>query len=91
MGHSTNVALHQRVSVWVELVPRLLAHLNIEHVSLVSHSNGTIYLLNTLYHCRGILHPEKPFVGLLGISILFTHHISTILSWWQEISPLTFI
>ncbi|KAJ5788668.1 hypothetical protein N7457_003658 [Penicillium paradoxum] len=66
MGNSTDVPLAQRVSVWVETVPRLLAHLGIQHVALASHSAGTIYLLNTLYCCRDILHPEKPMVSLLA-------------------------
>lgn len=65
MGNSTNTPLDQRVPVWLEIVPRLLAHLGIEHVALISHSAGAIYLLNTLYHCRGILHPERPYVALL--------------------------
>jgi pimeloyl-ACP methyl ester carboxylesterase len=66
MGHSTDVPLHQRISVWVELVPRLLAHLGIAHVALASHSAGTIYLLNTLSCCRHVLHPDTPFMALLG-------------------------
>lgn len=47
-------------------MPFLLAHLDIKHVALVSHSAGTIYLLNTLHHHRDILHPDQPFVALLG-------------------------
>ncbi len=66
MGHSTDVPLTQRIPVWLELVPLLLGHLGISHVALVSHSAGTMYLLNTLYHHRDILHPTKPFVGLVG-------------------------
>ncbi|KAJ5170187.1 uncharacterized protein N7500_002970 [Penicillium coprophilum] len=66
MGNSTEVPLAQRVSAWVETVPRLLAHLDIQHVSLVSHSAGTMYLLNTLYYCRDILYPEKPMVTFLA-------------------------
>ncbi|KGO75406.1 hypothetical protein PITC_080920 [Penicillium italicum] len=66
MGNSTDVPLAQRVSTWVEIVPRLLAHLNIQHVSLASHSAGTIYLLNTLYYCRDILNPKKPMATLLA-------------------------
>ncbi|KAL9110893.1 MAG: hypothetical protein Q9227_004693 [Pyrenula ochraceoflavens] len=54
------------MKIWLELVPQLLAHLGIEHVALVAHSNGVIYLLNTLYHCRDVLHPKKPFVALLA-------------------------
>lgn len=68
MGNTSNVPIDQRVQIWLELVPRLLAHLGIDHVSLLSHSAGTIYLLNTLYHCRGILHPERPYAVLLGTS-----------------------
>lgn len=66
MGNSTNVPIEQRVRLWVKLVPRLLAHLAVDHVVLLSHSSGTIYLLNTLYHCREVLHPERPYVALLG-------------------------
>ncbi|KAH8688440.1 Alpha/Beta hydrolase protein [Ilyonectria robusta] len=66
MGKSTDVPLEQRVPVWLELVPRLLEHLGIKHVALASHSAGTIYLLNTLYHYRDILHPEKPSVTMLA-------------------------
>ncbi|KGO43176.1 hypothetical protein PEXP_029230 [Penicillium expansum] len=66
MGNSTNVPLAQRVSTWIETVPRLLAHVGIQHVSLVSHSSGTMYLLNTLYHCRDILCPEKPMATMLA-------------------------
>jgi hypothetical protein len=69
MGHSTEVPLEKRVPVWLELVPKLLAHLGIEHVSLMSHSAGTIYLLNTLYEYPDILYPDRPFVALMGKSI----------------------
>ncbi|KAJ5374204.1 hypothetical protein N7517_006210 [Penicillium concentricum] len=66
MGNFTEVPLAQRVSAWIETVPRLLAHLGIQHVSLASHSAGTIYLLNTLYHCRDILYPENPTIYFLA-------------------------
>ena len=68
IGKSTQVPLQQRLKTWVELVPKLLAHLNIEHVSLVSHSAGTLYLLNTLYSCRELLSPT-PYVALLGAAM----------------------
>lgn len=67
MGNSTDVPLAQRISTWIETVPRLLAHVGIQHVSLASHSAGTMYLLNTLYYYRDILYPEKPMVTLLGM------------------------
>lgn len=66
MGDSTNVPLAQRLAVWLETVPALLKHLGIDHVALVSHSAGTIYNLNLLYHFRDILSPTKPFVALFG-------------------------
>lgn len=68
MGGSSKVPMDQRVSTWLELVPKLLSHLSIDHVALLSHSCGAIYLLNLLYHCREILHPERPYVALLGMS-----------------------
>lgn len=45
-----------------DVVPQLLAHLNIRHVSLASHSAGTIYLINTLLTYPQLLHPSNPYV-----------------------------
>jgi pimeloyl-ACP methyl ester carboxylesterase len=66
MGGSTPVALDQRIEVWLEIVPALLKHLDIQRVSLMCHSAGTIYLLNTLYRFPEILDPKAPFVALIG-------------------------
>ncbi|KAL5359101.1 Alpha/Beta hydrolase protein [Aspergillus floccosus] len=57
MGASTDVPLAQRVAVWTEIVPQFLAHLQIPRVSLVAHSAGTIYLLNTWAQCRELINP----------------------------------
>ncbi|EAW09560.1 alpha/beta fold hydrolase [Aspergillus clavatus NRRL 1] len=57
MGGSTDVPLAQRVAVWVDMLPRLLEHLSIPKVNLVSHSAGTIYLLNTWAQCREFVGP----------------------------------
>jgi hypothetical protein len=46
----------------VEMVPALLAHLNIAHISLASHSGGNIYLVNTMLTHPCLLHPETPYV-----------------------------
>ena len=54
-------------------MPALLAHLHVKHVALISHSNGTIYLLNTILHLRYILHPTKPYVALLAPWVDPTH------------------
>ncbi|KAL7811399.1 alpha/beta-hydrolase [Trichoderma gracile] len=66
MGFSTEVPLSQRIPTWIRVVPRLLAHLDIPHVALVAHSAGTLYLLNTLHHYRNLLHPERPYVAIMG-------------------------
>ncbi|KAL4808094.1 Alpha/Beta hydrolase protein [Aspergillus unguis] len=57
MGASTNVPVAQRLDAWVDIVPRLLDHLGIPRVSLVSHSAGTTYLLNTWARCRERVNP----------------------------------
>lgn len=59
--------VEQRMNVWLETVPILLKKLNIEHVFFTSHSAGTLYLFNTLYHLRDILDPRAPYVALLGM------------------------
>lgn len=63
MGASTNVPLAQRIAIWVDMLPRLLAHLGIPRVNLVSHSAGTIYLLNTWAQCRELVGPVVAFLG----------------------------
>lgn len=63
MGASTNVPLAQRIAIWVDMLPRLLAHLGIPRVNLVSHSAGIIYLLNTWAQCRELVGPVVAFLG----------------------------
>ncbi|OAQ99892.1 hypothetical protein LLEC1_02381 [Akanthomyces lecanii] len=65
-GTSTTVPVEKRVDIWVEIVPLLLAQLNIPHITIVSHCAGTVYALNLLYKCRGILNPERPMAVLLA-------------------------
>lgn len=55
-----------RMKVWLEIVPALLRKLGVMHVSLFSHSAGTMYALNTLVHLRSILDPKVPYIGFLG-------------------------
>lgn len=66
MGGSASVPRESRVAIWLELVPLLLKHLSIEHVSLISHSAGIIYLLNTLVAHRDILDPAYPYIACIG-------------------------
>jgi hypothetical protein len=71
MGGSTRVEANIRMQVWLETVPILLEKVNVEHVSIVTHSAGGIYTLNTLAEHRSILDPKAPYVALLG-----THDIN---------------
>ena len=66
MGGSTGVPLQDRIKVWLETVPALLKHLDVEYVSLLSHSAGTMYGLNTLYYLRHLLHPVHPYAAFIG-------------------------
>ncbi|ATY64477.1 alpha beta hydrolase fold-1 [Cordyceps militaris] len=65
-GSSTEVPLDTRVDIWVEVVPLLLAHLNIPHITIVSHCAGTVYALNLLSRCRDLLDPGRPMSVLLA-------------------------
>ncbi|KAK1986176.1 hypothetical protein LZ30DRAFT_778511 [Colletotrichum cereale] len=64
-GGTTPVPAGDRVRVWLEMVPALLRHLGVRHVSLAAHSAGTIYALNTLLHQRRLLSPSRPYVALV--------------------------
>ena len=66
MGGSTPVSLDIRMQVWLETVPALLRKVNVKHVSIVTHSAGGVYTLNTLAKLRSILDPKAPYVALLG-------------------------
>ena len=73
MGGSTPAALNIRMKVWLETVPALLRKINVEHVSLVTHSAGGVYTFNTLVELRAILDPKAPYVGLLAPWVPTTH------------------
>lgn len=73
MGGSTAVPLSQRIPVWLETIPPLLLALKTPHVSLVSHSAGTLYLLHTLYYLPHILSPSAPYAALLAPWVHYSH------------------
>lgn len=84
-GGSTEVDASDRVRAWLEIVPALLEHLGIPYVSVVCHSGGLIYALNTVLHLRHLLHPTRPYVAICapwihpshsGVSLL---HLATAL------------
>lgn len=74
LGGTPAVDLEHRVQTWLEIVPALLKHLRLRHVALVCHSAGTIYLFNTVLHLRSILHPKRPYIGIVAPWI---HHSDT--------------
>ncbi|RAL66229.1 hypothetical protein DID88_005901 [Monilinia fructigena] len=65
-GGSTQVPLRDRISIYLETIPLLLEHLNIKHVSLASHSAGTIYALNIITRLPHIICPSRPRMTLLS-------------------------
>ncbi|KAK5126722.1 hypothetical protein LTR85_009656 [Meristemomyces frigidus] len=66
MGGSDPVPLSIRMDVWLETVQALLKTLDVQHVSLMSHSAGTMYAFNTLYRMRDILDPQRPYVAMIA-------------------------
>lgn len=56
-----------------EMVPKLLAHLNISHVAVASHSGGDIYLMNLILTYPHLLHPEKPYVCFFAPWVHYSH------------------
>ncbi|KAH8648624.1 hypothetical protein BX600DRAFT_517991 [Xylariales sp. PMI_506] len=62
-GGTTEVDQQLRIKAWLAIVPALLNHLGIEHVSLVAQSGGAIYAANTLLHLRHILDPARPYAA----------------------------
>lgn len=60
------MAINIRMRVWLETAPAILQRLDVKHVAIVTHSAGTLYTLNTLFHQRSLLHPKAPYVAFLG-------------------------
>jgi hypothetical protein len=55
------------------MVPQLLAHLDISHVSIASHSGGDVYLMNTILTHPSLLHPTNPYVCFFAPWVHYTH------------------
>ena len=80
MGGSTPVPLKVRMKVWLESVPALLQKLDVQHVSLLCHSAGTIYGLNTLYYLRDFLDPDRPLINIIGPWVHNEHSHATLMN-----------
>ncbi|KAF2721890.1 hypothetical protein K431DRAFT_320132 [Polychaeton citri CBS 116435] len=81
MGGSTPVDISQRIPVWLETVPILLQTLDIQHVSLVTHSAGTMYLLNTIHRYPEILDPKAPYIAVMAPWVHNEHSRAGLMSW----------
>ena len=58
--------LNLRVQVWLEMVPALLEKLGVDCISILGHSAGVIFPLNSAIYHRGLLDPERPYIALVG-------------------------
>ncbi|KAF2262762.1 hypothetical protein CC78DRAFT_545501 [Lojkania enalia] len=73
IGGSDPVELHERIPIWLEMVPQLLNHLKIPHVAIASHSGGVIYALNTILTHPHLLHPTNPYVTFFAPWVHHSH------------------
>ncbi|KAE8826894.1 hypothetical protein HRS9139_08066 [Pyrenophora teres f. teres] len=73
VGGSESVEPDKRIQTWLEMIPQLLAHLNVSHVSIASHSGGDIYLMNFLLTYPHLLHPVQPYICFFAPWVHPTH------------------
>ncbi|KAF4450060.1 hypothetical protein F53441_6765 [Fusarium austroafricanum] len=72
-GGTDPVKLEKRAPLCRKITLALLQNLNIKHVSLASHSGGTVYAFDMLLHHPEILHPERPYIAIGAPWILPSH------------------
>lgn len=65
-GASTPVEISQRIPTFLEVIPLLLLHLGIKHISIAAQSAGTIYGLNLLARRPDLLSPSNPRVSFFS-------------------------
>ena len=68
----------------------LLRHLEIEHVSVASHSGGTIYALDFVLNYPEILHPERPYLAI-GAPWILPSHTSSATMRMAQLLPASII
>ncbi|KAG9192867.1 hypothetical protein G6011_11601 [Alternaria panax] len=90
VGGSDAVEPEKRVQTWLEMVPELLAHLNIDHVSIACHSGGDIYLMNFILAYPHLLNPEHPYVAFFAPWVHYSHSKMTHLQ-ATELLPASWI
>ncbi|POR34797.1 Uncharacterized protein TPAR_05021 [Tolypocladium paradoxum] len=73
IGGTDDVMAERRMPVWLDVIPALLKHLGIRHVSLGCQSGGIVHVLDMLLHHPEILHPDRPYLAVGGPWILPAH------------------
>ena len=48
----------------LDIVQALVKDLELKNISLLGHSSGAIYVLNTILHLRHLLHPKRPYAAI---------------------------
>ncbi|EXJ85984.1 hypothetical protein A1O1_06353 [Capronia coronata CBS 617.96] len=66
IGKTDSVPAERMLEVWREVMPALLNHLGIKHVSVGCHSAGTVFGLDFAVHNPQFLHPSRPYIALAG-------------------------
>ncbi|KAK0711911.1 hypothetical protein B0H67DRAFT_491118 [Lasiosphaeris hirsuta] len=72
-GGTDDIETKDKLSRWSEVIPSLLAHLGIQHVSVACHSGGTIWALDLLLHHPHLLHPTRTYLAMGAPWILPSH------------------
>ncbi|KYK59269.1 hypothetical protein DCS_00399 [Drechmeria coniospora] len=66
IGGTDAVPADKLLETWRDVIPALLQHLGIRHVSIVCQSGGIIYALDAILHNPQILHPSRPYLAMGG-------------------------
>ncbi|KAF2204820.1 hypothetical protein GQ43DRAFT_116066 [Delitschia confertaspora ATCC 74209] len=66
VGGSDSVDLHERIQAWLEMIPHLLAYLEVSYITIASHSGGIIYALNTILNYPQFFHPKRPYIAFFA-------------------------
>ncbi|KAK5657630.1 hypothetical protein OQA88_2702 [Cercophora sp. LCS_1] len=90
IGGTDPVDMKERLGIWREAIPALLAHLGIQHVFVACHSGGTVWALDMTLHHPELLHPSKAYIAIGAPWILPAHTGLTIMS-LVNIFPATLV
>ncbi|KAK3377644.1 hypothetical protein B0H63DRAFT_221562 [Podospora didyma] len=78
-GGTDAVDAKDRLELWLEAMPALLAHLGITHISAVGcQSGGTVYALDFLLHHPELLDPSRPACLAIGGPWILPSHTGSV-------------